>query len=424
MAIEPLPALHLMDDDCLPFGPGDTTAGSETELQAVVVGSAEDVDLPLTIAQSKYFANLVKRLQSQDMPKKAHRDLRKFLADNSDGVWDNSWVRFPLEVLSPPTRELLEHDLLADKTDPAAGPRGDVERFLIEQPNGRWSEQHLRIPISYLLKLSLAEAIHAQPDLPPPLVTTARGIMRRFQNDNISPETLSFYIAAADEQESVGHALAKETSLRFLLTQLLTMWANQRFGLKKLGQEAIVYFSPHTPIGQNQLNEIVSDSFYSELTTSPCLSGWDRGEEKYEYMKLCHQVLSRSRLHAMAKVRDAGLVCNNLVVLPNFSSASLANNGIHVSLGSRRLGELLQDPNSGFAAREEKSVGDLAIKIVEHFLPLFVGTYSAAPYRIGFADFHAERVLGFLPHELDYTHLRMLWRRWKKRRPTRSSASR
>jgi hypothetical protein len=24
-------------------------------------------------------------------------------------------------------------------------------------------------------------------------------------------------------------------------------------------------------------------------------------------------------------------------------------------------------------------------------------------------------VLGFLPHELDYTHLRMIWRRWRKK---------
>ena len=60
-------------------------------------------------------------------------------------------------------------------------------------------------------------------------------------------------------------------------------------------------------------------------------------------------------------------------------------------------------------------MGDLVIKIVEHFLPLFVGTYSAAPYRLDFTDFHPEKALGFLPHELDYTHLRMLWRRWKKK---------
>ncbi len=60
-------------------------------------------------------------------------------------------------------------------------------------------------------------------------------------------------------------------------------------------------------------------------------------------------------------------------------------------------------------------MGDLVVKIVEHFLPLFVGTYSAAPYRLDFVDLHPEKALGFLPHELDYTHLRMLWRRWQKK---------
>jgi hypothetical protein len=63
----------------------------------------------------------------------------------------------------------------------------------------------------------------------------------------------------------------------------------------------------------------------------------------------------------------------------------------------------------------EKYFGDLVIKIVEHFLPLFVTTCTAAPYRLGFSDFHPEKVLGYLPHELDHTHLRMLWRRWKKK---------
>ena len=66
-----------------------------------------------------------------------------------------------------------------------------------------------------------------------------------------------------------------------------------------------------------------------------------------------------------------------------------------------------------FTAADEKRTGDLVVKIVEHFLPLFVGTYSAAPCRFDFSDFHPETVLGFLPHELDFTHLRMLWRRWK-----------
>jgi len=75
----------------------------------------------------------------------------------------------------------------------------------------------------------------------------------------------------------------------------------------------------------------------------------------------------------------------------------------------------MADPTSGFGAVEEKYFGDLVIKIVEHFLPLFVNTYSADPYRMDFWDFHPEKALGFLSHELDYTHLRMLWRRWKKK---------
>jgi hypothetical protein len=46
---------------------------------------------------------------------------------------------------------------------------------------------------------------------------------------------------------------------------------------------------------------------------------------------------------------------------------------------------------------------------------LFVGTYSAAPYRIDFAEFHPEKMLSFLPHELDFTHLRLMWREWKEK---------
>ena len=99
-------------------------------------------------------------------------------------------------------------------------------------------------------------------------------------------------------------------------------------------------------------------------------------------------------------------------MLPNTSHVGLANNGTHVSLGSRTLSSSVE-LGAAFGPTEEKLVGDLAIKVVEHFLPLLVGTYSAAPYRLDFEDFHPERALGFLPHQLDYTHLRMLWRRWR-----------
>ena len=74
------------------------------------------------------------------------------------------------------------------------------------------------------------------------------------------------------------------------------------------------------------------------------------------------------------------------------SNISLANNGAHISLGSAKLTAHLADEASGFTAAHEKFLGDLVIKIVEHFLPLFVGTYSAAPYRLDFVDFHPEKV--------------------------------
>ncbi|MBK7599411.1 MAG: hypothetical protein IPJ07_13170 [Acidobacteria bacterium] len=200
-----------------------------------------------------------------------------------------------------------------------------------------------------------------------------------------------------------------------MLSQLLVMYANRRLGLGESGQQAMVYFAPHPPVRQKQLNDCISDAFYRDLFMSPCLSGWDNGEAKHDYMKLCHQVLSRSQLNAVAKLREAGIIANNLVVLPELSNISLANNGTHVSLGSRKLTEAMRAGHPGFGCAEEKLIGDLTIKIVEHFLPLFVGTYSAAPYRLDFADFHPEKVLGFLPHELDYTHLRMIWRRWRKK---------
>src|SRR5262245_49025640 len=193
------------------------------------------------------------------------------------------------------------------------------------------------------------------------------------------------------------------------------MYANRHLGLQENGQRALVYFAPHPPVRQKQLNNSISDAYYRELFMSPCLSGWDDGQAKHAYMSLCHQVLSRSQLNAVSKLREAGIIINNLVVLPNLSDTSLANNGAHVSLGSRMLTEARRSRSGEFGAAEEKSIGDLTIKIVEHFLPLFVGTYSAAPYRFDFAEFHPERVLGFLPHELDYTHLRMIWRQWRKK---------
>lgn len=396
----------------LPFCAGDVTSGSESELQAVVAGGRRQVDLPLIIEQSNFFANVMKRAASGEAPKTVVADLERFLADNKSEVWENSWVRFPFKRLSDYARRTLEHDLLADKQNRSAGQRADAERFFYQDSDG---QVMLRLPISYLIKLALADLIGAQQILPELIRQTGVRLLGHYLNDNTSPETFSFNVVSLSPENGMGEAIARETALRFLLTQLLVLYANQAFGIIEHGQQALVYFAPHPPVRQKELNDHIPDSFYRELFMSPCLSGWDKGEDKFRYMQLCHQVLSRSQLNAVAKLRDAGIILNNLVVLPNVSNVSLANNGTHISIGSRRLTGLLADSSSGFLPAHEKLLGDLTIKITEHFLPLFVGSYTAAPFRLGFSDFHPEKALGFLPHELDYTHLRMLWRRWRKK---------
>ena len=396
--------------EALPFSLHDTTAGNETELQALVIGYKHCVDLPIIIAQSNYFANILRRSAAGDLTNKAVHELVQYIDGNAEEVWENSWVRFPRKYLGALANQILESDLLSDKTDPGAGNRTDIERFLYRD-NGH---DCLRIPISYLLKLSLADAIDHRHSLPAIIREQGFALLDHFLCDNTSPETFSFHVQSLGQEKGRGNALVRETAKRFLFTQLLVMHANARFGLADSGQRAMVFFSPHPPQRQKKLNSCISDAFYRELFMNPCLSGWNKGESKQEYMHMCHRVLSRSQLNAVAKLREAGIITSNLVVLPNTSNISLANNGIHVSLGSRKLGALMGDPASGFAAPEEKYVGDLVIKILEHFLPLFVGTYSAAPHRLDFTDFHPEKALGFLPHELDFTHLRMIWRRWKK----------
>ncbi|WP_298273327.1 hypothetical protein [Geobacter sp.] len=395
----------------LPFSLGDTTAGTENELQAAVAGRRDAVDLPLTIEQSDYLANITRRAAAGETSRRAVSELERFITDNREGVWENSWVRFPRRALSPFAREVFDRDLRADKRNPGSGLRSDADRFIVY----RDGEEHLRLPISYLIKLALADAVSTAPEFHPIIRATGERLMGHFLNDNTSPETYSFTVMPLTPETGMGRAIARETAKRYLLTQLLAMYANAAFGLAESGQRAMVYFAPHPPVRQKELNSLISDAFYRELFMSPCLSGWDQGEEKHRYMHLCHQVLSRSRLNTVAKLRDAGIILNNLVVLPSVSDVSLANNGTHLSLGSRRLTAALTDPSSGFTAVHEKYLGDLAIKAFEHFLPLFAGIYSAAPYRLGFSDFHPERALGFLPHELDYTHLRMIWRRWRKK---------
>ena len=395
----------------VPFAAGDVTAGSENELQSAVIGCRNEVDLPAVIAASNYLKNIRKRAFSGETPSRLASDLERFLDDNREGVWENSWVRFPANVLNAFAERVFAEDLLEDKSCPKGPERQDAAKFTYRCGD----KEFLRLPVSYVLKLSLAQALGEMPVSMAPVVSMGQDMMGHFLSDNTSPETFSFHPVRLDSRTGMGREIAAETAKRFLFCQILMQYANRRFQLQSHGQQALIYMAPNPPVRQKCLNDLISDSFYRELFMSPCLSGWDRGEDKHRYMGLCHSVLSRSQLNAVAKLREAGIIANNLVVLPNTSNVSLANNGTHISLGSRGLTQLMGDPKSGISHADEKFLGDLSVKVCEHFLPLFVGTYSAAPYRLDFMDFHPEKVLGFLPHELDFTHLRMIWRRWTKK---------
>ena len=395
----------------LPFSSRDVTAGVENEFQTVVQGKKQDIDLAIAIETSSYYKNLIRRTASGDTSRKMMDTLERLLPPNQEHSWAGSWVRFPLKALNTYAHHIFNTDLRSDKTDPASARRDDAETFCIE----RDGETFIRIPVSYLLKLSLADAMGEDQGRHPFVRITGEKMMAHFLNDNTSPETFSFYPVQASSSRGAGTRTAWETLIRFLFIQLLVQYAQEKFYLTAHGQTVQVFFSASPPLWQKELNDVIPDTFYRHLFMSPCLSGWPRGEEKHAYMKRCHKVLSRSRINSLAKLKEAGIITTNLAILTNSSNISLANNGTHISMGSRKLKRLLQDPDSGFTPFHEKQLGDLVIKIVEHFLPLFPGTYSAAPYRLNFENFHPEQALGFLPHEMDYTHLRMMWRRWKRK---------
>lgn len=394
-----------------PFSAGDTTCGVENEFQALVEGKAENVDLACMIRESNFYKNILKRSQSGELPPEQAEKLERFLAENEDSVWENSWVRFPEKRLSAYAQHIFTMDLRADRRKSESPQRSDTHKFFLNRDGETW----IRVPISYLLKLSMADIIGQSPRLHPILRVTASRMMEHFLSDNTSPEVLSFHPVMLGSGKGAADALTGETLKRYLLCQLLLDHANEAFGLAENGQKASIHFASHPPLRQKALNEIISDAFYRELFMNPCLSGWDQGEVKNRYMGLCHEVLSRSQLNAVKKLKECGIITRNLVVLPNTSNISLANNGTHISIGSRKMSRLMAAAAPSIGASDEKWMGDLVTKIMEYFLPLLVGTYSATPYRLEFEDFHPEQVLGFLPHELDFTHLRMLWRRWKKK---------
>jgi hypothetical protein len=259
----------------LPFGPDDSTAGCENELQTAVLGEQSDVDLALHIRHSNYFANVIRRASASDSARRAVTELEKFLDHNKSGVWENSWLRFPRALLNQYSNAVFDLDLRSQAGDESSDRHLDVSRFCFT----RGGEKHVRVPASYLLKLTLAQAPGAEPLLGYAARVAGEGLYGCFSNDNTSPEITSFWIcrSGGPGEKTLGVSVARETAIRYLFVQLLCAFGNRAFFLTETGQVCRIYFSPHPPARQRQLAESISDSFYRELFMSPCLSGWDRG---------------------------------------------------------------------------------------------------------------------------------------------------
>ncbi|MBF0530810.1 MAG: hypothetical protein HQK55_16390 [Deltaproteobacteria bacterium] len=204
----------------LPFSPNDLTCGTEHELQAVVEGDRREIDLPLTIEASNYYKNLITRRGRGELNKQAVNDLEAWLKQNP-GVWENSWVRFSPKFLSPLAANAFAADLLIDKSQPDLGRRTDINRFVLDHQG----EKLIRVPVSYLLKLALVDAVGAQPSSPYLLQEIGLSLANHFLSDNTSPETFSFHLILGHETHRLGRAVASETARRFLLSQLLVQYA-------------------------------------------------------------------------------------------------------------------------------------------------------------------------------------------------------
>ncbi len=182
----------------LPFSNQDVTAGSEDELQAVVIGSPTKCDLPLSISESRFFRNIARRSASGEAPQRSLLELESFLRDAGE-VWDNSWIRFPQQKLSRAAQQVLEADLQIMR-DGHIRERCDADRYRFVQGGEPW----LRIPISYALKLALADVAGVQPHMPEVMRDEADRLLRHFLNDNTSPETTSFRIVGFGKRALIG----------------------------------------------------------------------------------------------------------------------------------------------------------------------------------------------------------------------------
>lgn len=161
----------------------DSSVGMEYELQVAVESDHRDVDLASTIWNSSYYKNVAKRTARGDLPSRCLESLQDFLCNNESNVWENSWVRFSEHRLTPWSRKLLARDFVAGKSILHSRQRSDVQRFSCIDKG----EAKLRLPISYLLKLSLANIISTGESLSPVLFKTGKSLLDNFVSDNTSP---------------------------------------------------------------------------------------------------------------------------------------------------------------------------------------------------------------------------------------------
>ena len=291
----------------LPFCGNDTTVGLENEFQVAVEGCKTEVDLAITLVESNYYKNLQARAGRGDLTPHQLAELNSFLDEEKTANWENSWVRFPLCCLGEYAASLLRHDLLADKNDPQSHKRGDIDQFLFRKEGEPW----VRVPVSYLLKISLAQAIGSWQ--PPDHHSTSQlkkigeRLMEHLISDNSSPEICSFSLSQGNNGELPGRETARETSRPlFLFATAHPTRPTLRSASRKMARSAACTWPPTPLRRQKKLNDLISDQFYRELFLNPCLSGWPKGESKKDYMGLCHQTLSRSQLNTIAKLKEAG----------------------------------------------------------------------------------------------------------------------
>ena len=70
--------------ESIPFSLNDTTAGSENEFQTCVIGKRAEVDLPITIEESNYYHNILRRFKAGETPRKAIIEIEKYLGDQQE----------------------------------------------------------------------------------------------------------------------------------------------------------------------------------------------------------------------------------------------------------------------------------------------------------------------------------------------------